>query len=189
MDMINTWEKLTLGKWQEIHAITNTDADNLDKTLEILKVLTSYDEATLLQLDLKVFNNLVKQMEFLQTPYVGKMKEVFTINGVEYKVNWRAEDKTTGQFIDITRLTEKKELINDNIHNILGVICLPEGQEYQGDYGSRAEFFQKNLTMDYVFPISNFFLKVWENSMPLIEDYLSQKLLKLTRKYGGAMAS
>lgn len=176
--MIRSYDNLTIGKWQQIVALNTTDLDHLDKGLELLKILTSHDEATLLQMEISIFKKLLSDTAFLNESYKGKAVDSFTIDGVKYNINWRVNEKTAGQFIDISKLTESKDLINSNLHRLMAIICIPEGEKYDGNIEERAQLFSEKLTMDIVFPITAFFLKVWEKSEPLILDYFSKKMTK-----------
>ena len=150
--------------------------------MELICYLKKISKTDILGLEIEDFKKHSKDLDFLKVPYEGDMKKEFTINGVEYVVNWEMQKRTAGQFIDLSELTKKQDDINYNLHKILAVICIPKGSKYDGNITERAEIFRKHLTMDIVFPISGFFLAVLKNSLPVIQDYLKQDIQKKRRE-------
>jgi hypothetical protein len=98
---------------------------------------------------------------------------------VKYVTTWRLQDITAAQFIDLSTFTKDKNLLNENLHNIMAVLCREEGTKYIGDtHKQRAEVFRQNMTMDVVFPLSAFFLKLLADSLRLIQSSLDQEIKK-----------
>lgn len=172
------WSNITLEQYQEIVSITETDFADFNKEIELVCYLKNYAKADVLNMALDVFKEYSKEFDFLKVPHEGYMKKEFTINGIEYVVNWEMQKRTAAQFIDLSELTKKQDDINYNLHKILAVICVPKGSKYDGNITERSEVFKKHLTMDIVFPISGFFLTVLERSLPIIQDSLMSKVEK-----------
>lgn len=172
------WSDIKLSQYQKIVEIANTDLPNFNKEMELVGYLFGIPYDELLNMPLEKFKHYSKKLDFLQDVYEGDMHKEFTINGVEYVVGWELQKKTAGQFIDLSELTKEPDLINDNLHKILAVICLPKGSKYDGNITERANIFREYLTMDIVYPISGFFLTILKSSLPIIQDYLSQEIQK-----------
>jgi len=170
------WSDIKLSQYQKIVEIANTDLPNFNKEMELVGYLFGIADADLLNMPLEKFKHYSKKLDFLQDVYEGDMQKEFTINGVEYVVGWELQKKTAGQFIDLSELTKDPDLINDNLHKILAVICLPKGAKYDGNITERANIFREHLTMDIVYPISGFFLTILKSSLPIIQDYLNKDI-------------
>lgn len=171
-----TWKETTIEQYQQILAIAKTDLPDFNKEIELVSYLFNISKDEIMNYPIEKFKYLSKKIDYLEDVYQGDMQTVFTLDGVEYEVQWQMEKKTAAQFIDLSELTKDSDLINDNLHKILAVICLPKGSKYDGNILERAELFRTKLTMDVVFPIAGFFLTVLENSLPDIQDYLSRKI-------------
>mgnify|MGYP003343157671 CR=1 FL=1 len=127
------WSNITLEQYQEIIAISETDFPDFNKEMELICYLKKISKTDILGLDIEDFKKHSKDLDFLKVPYEGNMKTSFTINGVEYVVNWEMQKRTAGQFIDLSELTKKQDDINYNLHKILAVICIPKGSKYDGN--------------------------------------------------------
>lgn len=176
-----TWKNITIEQYQQIVAIAKTDLPEFNKEIELVSYLFNVSKDEIMYYPIEKFKYLAKQIDFLEDVYEGEMQTKFTIDGVEYQVHWEMEKKTAGQFIDLSEMTKDSELINDRLHQILAVICVPKGEKYDTNIMQRAEIFKKHLTMDVVFPISGFFLTVLKASLPDIQDYLT-KQIKIQQK-------
>lgn len=172
------WENITLEQYQEIVAISGTDLPEFNKELELVCYLFNLPKDELLNMSIDTFKDYSAKLEFLKTPHEGNMLKEFNINDTTFQVGWELQKRTAGQFIDLSELTKEQDMINDNLHKILAVICIPKGSKYDGDITDRAELFKKHLTMDKVFPISGFFLTVLKSSLPVIQDYLTRDVEK-----------
>ena len=172
------WSNITLEQYQEIVAILGTDLPEFNKELELVCYLFNLPKDEVLNMSIDTFKDYSAKLEFLKTPHEGNMLKEFNINDITFQVGWELQKRTAGQFIDLSELTKEQDMINDNLHKILAVICIPKGSKYDGDITDRAELFKKHLTMDKVFPISGFFLAVLKSSLPVIQDYLMRDVEK-----------
>lgn len=176
MNIIDSWSKLTIGKWQEAIALKDIRLDGFEASVELLKTLSDLTIKDIHALTLVEFNNYSSRLNFLNTECDSKLVDSFTIQGQKFDVNWRLESRTAGQFIDLTSLTKDPELINQNLHYILSVLCLPKGEAYTTEtFEERAKLFKEHLTMDIALPMSVFFYKVLAESLPSIMDSLKEK--------------
>lgn len=176
------WSDITIKQYQNIIAIANTDLPNFNKEVELVSYLFNIDKALVLKMPIEQFKEYSKQLSFIEEIYDGKMITEFTIDGVDYVVNWRMENRTAGQFIDLCELTKDAGLINDNLHKIMAVICLPKGESYDGKIKERADVFLNKLTMDIVYPLAAFFLTIFETSLPIIADYLDKEITRKNKE-------
>lgn len=186
------WSNITLEQYQEVVSIAETDYNKDDmftykdeitpssefrKEIELVCYLYNLPKDEVLNMPIEKFKEYSKKLDFLQTAYEGNMSKEFELNGVTYVVGYEVQKRTAGQFIDLSELTKEPDMVNDNLHKILAVICIPKGSKYDGNINERAEVF-KQLPMTIVFPISSFFLQVLKNSFPIIQDYLMEDIQK-----------
>ena len=70
----------------------------------------------------------------------------------------------------------------------MAVICLPKGEKYSSEtFEDRANIFKDKLTMDIVFPLSVFFYKVLNDSLPNIVNSLNEEVMKMKEKLESEM--
>ena len=170
------WKDITIEQYQEVVSIAGTDLPEFNKEMEVVRYLFNIDKDELLNMPIERFKHYSKQIEFLGDVYEGEMQTEFELNGKTYSVHWEMQKRSAGQFIDLTELTKDKDMIVDNMHKLMAVICVPKGEKYDGNIKERSEEFRKHLTMDVTFPISGFFLTVLKASLPVIQDYLTRNI-------------
>ena len=172
--MIDNWNKLPIKTFIEINAISQNRLDGFDADYHLIKALTGLSEDDLNAMPIPEFKDKVKKALFLTDTNFGKPVDRFKIDGIEYKLNWRLEQKTAGQYIDLTHYCKKPF---DNMHYIMAVLTFFDKYDAK-EVEKRAEIFYNKLTMDIVYPISLFFLKVLNGSIELIQDSLTKDLMK-----------
>lgn len=170
------WTDITLGKYQHALTILNTDLPSFNKEVELVCYMLDLPKEEVLKMPIPKFKQYAKQLDFMTESLKGDMKRTFECGGKSFDVCWQVEKRTAGQFIDLTELTKDGSRINDNLHLIMAVICVPKGETYNGDsVMDRGQFFKDNLTMDIVFPIADFFLRVLNSFLIDMQDYLTKK--------------
>ena len=66
MDIIDSFNKLTLGKYMEIQEVSrNESLEDIDKQVQILSILTGVAENELLHLPIQEYKELVLKSQFL----------------------------------------------------------------------------------------------------------------------------
>jgi hypothetical protein len=166
------WSDITLGQYQHSLMILGTDLPDFNKEVELVCYLLNLPKEEVLKMPIPKYKGYADELNFMMKSYNGKMATEFELDGKKFDVIWQMQKRTAGQMIDLTMLTKEPELINDRLHEIMAVICIPKGKAYDGDIAERAQLFKDNLTMDVVFPIADFFLKTLKNSLEAIRDYL-----------------
>ena len=166
--MIDSWNKLPIKTFIEINAINQNRLDGFDADYHLVKALTGLSEDELNAMPIPEFKLMLKKASFLNLTNFGKAVDRFTIDGTEYKINWRVEQKTAGQYIDLTHYCKRPF---ENMHYIMAVLTFFDKYDSK-EVEKRAELFYNKLTMDIVYPICLFFLKVLKDSMVAIQDSL-----------------
>lgn len=177
--MIESYEKMTIGKYLELLNMEKSESD-IDNVISMLSILTDMGEDEIAELPIPKFRAMVSKMSFLhKKPNVSNRcpKEV-VIKGVTYNVEKDAQKLCVGQYIDYkSYLKEKDDLIN-NLPQILTVFLIPKGKKYGEGYdlSELAETIKDNLDIATAIGISNFFFRNSVKSIGNILTYLSWKM-------------
>lgn len=177
--MINSYKEMTIKQYIEMTGIVGMDLPQFNINMELIKFITGKTTEEVMPLEIPEYKKLLKSIEWTAIRPDSKVSEHFTIDGVKYVTTWRLQDVTAAQFIDLSTFTKDKSLINENLHNIMAVLCREDGTKYDGaTFKDRAELFRNKMTMDLVFPLSAFFLKLLQDSLRLIQSSLDQEIKK-----------
>ena len=177
--MIRSYKEMTIDTYVQLTGIVGMNLPQFDTNIELIKLMSGKTNDEVMAMPIPDYKKEVSSMDWIATRPEGKVIEHFTINGVKYVTTWRLQDITAAQFIDLSTFTKDKNLLNENLHNIMAVLCREEGTKYIGDtHKQRAEVFRQNMTMDVVFPLSAFFLKLLADSLRLIQSSLDQEIKK-----------
>lgn len=133
-DMIDSYNKLSLKKYNQIMEILKSDEDELDIQVKVLSVLTDIDEEELYNMKLDKYHTYVEGMSFLYEPVKAKKKNLpktIKINGNEYRLLKNVEDMTAGQYIDIQTYYKQ----NLGYEYILSTLVIPvDCKKYSDGY-------------------------------------------------------
>lgn len=183
--MIDSWNKLTIKTFIEINAISQNRLDGFDADYHLVKALSGLSEDELNAMPIPEFKIMLKKASFLSLTNFGKAVDRFTIDGTEYKINWRVEQKTAGQYIDLTHYCKRPF---ENMHYIMAVLTFFDKYDSK-EVEKRAELFYNKLTMDIVYPICLFFSKVLRDSMIAMQDSLIKDTNKKIKALEKVIAS
>jgi hypothetical protein len=172
--MIDSWNKLPIKTFIDINNINLNRLDGFDADYHMVKALTGLSDEEVDAMPIPEFKKALAKSAFMLTTNFGKPRTKFTIDGVEYKINWRIELKTAGQYIDLTHYCKKPF---ENMHYIMSVLTF-FGKYTPDEVEERAKIFYEKLTMDVVYPICLFFSKVLNDSMIDIQAYLIKDMNK-----------
>ena len=198
MRLPNKWSEVTLKQYQEVIEVSLIDMDEIDKHIKIISILTEQPEDKIADLPLPAIKSCIKWINFIyQTPIQTKAKQKVKIGNRKYKVNLEVNKLSGGEYIDLTTYTKDKETINANLHFIISIFLHEVnifGRIKKSNYTTNAkgEFCQKlecrneiaeyikdKITMDLVFNLSGFFLKLYESLMAVTLDYSIMEVNKM----------
>lgn len=181
MKIAKNWNEINIGQFQQINAALKNYPDNaITQAVWMLNALTDKSREELLALDFaKEFKPLMKELDWVNTtPLPTKLPKKFGLDGQHYNLVYDMKQRTTGQFVDLAHLTTEPDNIIPNLHQILAVLCVPDGQkDHAIGFEERAKFFQNHLTITIAYPIATFFLKLWLDSLPHILTYLEKQTM------------
>lgn len=134
MEIIDSFSKLTLGKYEEILAIANDDAlEDIDKTIGILSVLTGATEDEISHLPIAEFTMLSAKSKFLQATdfKAGRMARKYKIADWELIPVSDYRKLETAQYIDFKTYASEME---GHMVELISVILVPKGHRYNEGY-------------------------------------------------------
>ena len=169
-----SWDDLTLGKFQELERLYDTEDGNERKfdVRDVLDLMTDRTKDEINELPIEFTDSLLRKMYWLhEQPQFGKPSNKVIIDGVQYTVHNENEMKF-GEYVALdTALKGDKH----NYAAMLAILCRKEGEIFDAKFEneilpSRIEFW-KNVSVMKVMPIVSFFLEL--SSMSLQVSQLS----------------
>lgn len=183
--MIDSYEKLTIGKYREILALEKEDDTTYG--IQILSILSDIDEDDLMDMPLDEFTSMMAKTKFLYKEvnkidykHLGK---TLTINGKKYRIIKDAKDMTAGQYIDYKSYITKENFF-DMLPYILTVFIVPDGCKYGNGYDTAelAKELNDNLDIRTALCIADFFLNQSRTSIKASLLYLKWRMKRMMRK-------
>ena len=172
-----SWDDLTLGKFQELERLYDGDEDKERKfdVRDVLDLMTDRTKDEINELPIEFTDMLLRKMYWLhEQPDFGKPSNKITVDGVQYTVHNENEMKF-GEYVALdTAMKGDKH----NYAAMLAILCRKEGEIFDAKFEneilpSRIEFW-KNVSVMKVMPIVSFFLEL--SSMSLQVSQLSLEI-------------
>ena len=162
MDIIDNYNKLTLGKYIEIQEISrNESLEDIDKQVQILSILTGEAEEEILHLPIVEYKELVARSAFLnpETINVHPVAKRYLVGGFELIPVRDFRKIETCQYIDFQTYAPD---MDKYLVEFLSVILVPKGHRYNEGYDilevQRA--IREEMSVTDAVSISAFFL-IW----------------------------
>ena len=171
MDIIDSYNRLTLGKYEDIRAISQDETiEEVDRVVGILSILTDQPSEELLHLPLGEFSELSKKMKFLEGDEFqgGRIAESYKVGKwtlIPVKDYRKLE---TCQYIDFKTYAED---FDNHIVELVSVLLVPKGHRYNEGYDvlEVQEAIREGMTVTDGVAVVGFFLNLYEG---LIVDSL-----------------
>ena len=170
-----SWDDLTLGKFQELERLYDGDEERKFDVRDVLDLMTDRTKDEINELPIEFTDSLLRKMYWLhEQPQFGKPSNKVTIDGVQYTVHNENEMKF-GEYVALdTAMKGDKH----NYAAMLAILCRKEGEIFDAKFEneilpSRIEFW-KNVSVMKVMPIVSFFLEL--SSMSLQVSQLSSEI-------------
>ena len=179
--MIDNYNKLTIGKYQEVLEAIRDYEDEHERNTALIAVLSDQEPDEVLNLSLSEYKKRVDGLRFLlEEPVQAPIKNRYRIGDMELDLCADLSKLTAGQYIDYQTFIKDVE---NNMVELLSVFLIPKGKKY-GDYdmGEVHEAIRKNLSICDALGLSAFFLAL---SQALIESTLTsliRRMKKMKRK-------
>ena len=166
--MIDSWEKLTIGKYQELTAILNKGGEEIEMKTEIISLLTDMDIDDVYDLPLPTYHRLLQSIGFLfeEIPHRQVLRK-YNLGGIEFEVLMSIEKMTAGQFIDYQTFIKdpQKYLVE-----LLSIFFIPKGHKYNDGYDmvEVQKAIRENLSIVDGHSLAAFFLLWYRSLLPCI---------------------
>ena len=181
--MIDSYDKLSIGKWQEILEISETiGMSEEEKNIAVIAVLNDLRDDEVLNLPLSQFAELNKATAFLtQLPQKRLMADKYILGDTEFKVLINLTQMTAGQYIDYQTYVKDPD---NNLVQIISIFLIPKGKKYNEDYDMAEvhKLIREHLSIVDAMSISAFFLLLSEISIKTTLTSSIKKMKKMMRK-------
>ena len=135
MTIIDNYADLPVGKYLDILAANERDADDLDKQVATIAILADATEDDVLALPLDEYATLAQKAAFLTGEDKGShaVAKSYRLGGLELIPVADAAKVTAGQFIDFQQLT-RDDGMERNLPAVLSCLLVPKGRTYGTGY-------------------------------------------------------
>ena len=167
-----SWDDLTLGKFQELERLYDGEEDKERKfdVRDVLDLMTDRTKDEINELPIEFTDSLLRKMYWLhEQPQFGKPSNKITVDGEIYTVHNENEMKF-GEYVALdTALKGDKH----NYAAMLAILCRKDGEIFDAKFEneilpSRIEFW-KNVSVMKVMPIVSFFLELSSMSLQVFQ--------------------
>ncbi len=134
MDIIDNYNRLTLGQYMEIQEISrNESLEDIDKQVQILSVLTGVAEDEILHLPITEYKDLVVKAGFLNPENINyhPIAKKYIVGKWELIPTMDYRKIETGQYIDFQTYAPD---LDRYLVEFLSVILVPKGHRYNDGY-------------------------------------------------------
>ena len=155
-----SWEAVTLKQFAALQSkLQQEDTDAIERYIDIISILSNEKPSLIMKMPIDDLKKAIEYISFInELPKETRIKNIIEINGQTYRGIIDVTKLTAGQYIDIKTFCKNSELIFENLANIMAVIYLEEGQEYEGTkHANRARIFQEKLNIADVYGFALFF--------------------------------
>lgn len=129
--IISSHSELPIGKYQRIIEVTRGAADEIDKSTEILRILTGWSIEDIENLSLVEYSAMTSNCGWLQTPpQAVEVEKEYRVGDFRLRVT-NCEELTFAQYIDFQ--TYAKDIDKYSIE-LLSVLLVPVGKKYNSGY-------------------------------------------------------
>ena len=173
-----TWESVNLKQFAALqNKLQQEDTDVIERYIDIIAILSNEKPSLIMKMPIDALKQAIEYVSFInELPKETKIKNIIEVNNQVYKGTLDITKLTAGQYIDIKTFCKDSELIFENLANIMAVIYVEEGQEYEGTkHAARARLFQDKLNIADVYGFTLFFSNLLNDLTMDIVDFTIQQ--------------
>ena len=155
-----SWEAVNLKQFAALQSkLQQEDTDAIERYIDIISILSNEKPSLIMKMPIDDLKKAIEYISFInELPKETRIKNIIEINGQTYRGIIDVTKLTAGQYIDIKTFCKNSNLIFENLANIMAVIYIEEGQEYEGTkHANRARIFQEKLNIADVYGFALFF--------------------------------
>jgi hypothetical protein len=162
-----SWEDITLKHYETFYDLKRET--KIDEVL-LVSTISNIPYRLLSDLPLSFYNEILNTILFVFDNIQYKpLSYIKDSEGNTYYVN-TSQELTLGQWVDIEAINENTEN-KTKLSEILAIVCLKKNEKYLPELSETRKELFGSLSMDKVFPILTFFLK------------LNERLKRITKLY------
>ena len=177
-----SWEAVNLKQFAALQSkLQQEDTDAIERYIDIISILSNEKPGLIMKMPIDDLKKAIDYISFInELPKETRIKNIIEINGQTYRGIIDVTKLTAGQYIDIKTFCKNSDLIFENLANIMAVIYIEEGAEYEGaKHANRARIFQEKLNIADVYGFALFFSNLLNDLTLDILDYTIQEQQKL----------
>ena len=184
MDIIDNYNRLTLGQYMEIQEISrNESLEDIDKQVQILSVLTGVAEEEILHLPITEYKELVVKATFLNPENINyhPIAKKYILGGFELIPVRDFRKIETCQYIDFQTYAPD---LDKYLVEFLSVILVPKGKRYNEGYDilEVQKAIREEMSVSDGVSLAGFFLTWCRKSIKDSLNYSKQEAMSLKDK-------
>lgn len=180
-----TWDKITLGQFQELSKALQTEDDPFERDFRAVCIMYRLPEKQVNSMEKQQFDQLVRGLDFLHTEQIPyKPVKAVKINGKRYRFIYDVRKIRAARYIE-AKAFEGAGLIA-NLHKVAASMAMPQ-RRILGIWCDRK--YDSSLHADYAKDLQDapivavhssvvFFCKVFATSMLNLRPYLREEMTK-----------
>ena len=184
MDIIDNYNRLTLGQYMEIQAVSRQEGlDDLDKQVQILSILTGVAEDELLHLPIQEYKELVFKSGFLNPENINyhPIAKKYILGKFELIPTRDFRKIETCQYIDFQTYAPD---LDKYLVEFLSVILVPKGHRYNEGYDilEVQKAIREEMSVSDGVSLAGFFLTWCRKSIKDSLNYSKQEAMRIKDK-------
>lgn len=184
MDIIDSYNKLTLGKYMEIQEVSrNESLEDIDKQVQILSILTGVAEEEILHLPIQDYKELVVKSGFLDPENINyhPVAKKYILGKFELIPCRDFRKIETCQYIDFQTYAPD---LDKYLVEFLSVILVPKGHRYNEGYDilEVQKAIREEMSVSDGVSLAGFFLTWCRKSIKDSLNYSKQEAMRIKDK-------
>ena len=184
MDIIDSYNKLTLGKYIEIQEVSrNESLEDIDKQVQILSILTGVAEEEILHLPIQDYKELVTKSGFLDPENINyhPVAKKYLLGKFELIPCRDFRKIETCQYIDFQTYAPD---LDKYMVEFLSVILVPKGHRYNEGYDilEVQKAIREEMSVSDGVSLAGFFLTWCRKSIKDSLNYSKQEAMRIKDK-------
>ena len=184
MDIIDTYDKLPLGKYMEIQEVSrNESLEDIDKQVQILSILTGVAESEILHLPIHEYKELVARSAFLnpENIHYHPVAKKYVLGKFELIPCRDFRKIETCQYIDFQTYAPD---LDKYLVEFLSVILVPKGHRYNEGYDilDVQRVIREEMSVSDGVSVAGFFLTWCRKSIKDSLNYSKQEAMRIKDK-------
>ena len=127
--------KVTIELFQALNEIADSPLNDLQKSIEFVKVMTKKSDFEIEKMNVRKFNRICnfinnKFTKWNDKTLKGKPKQMIFVNGKAYKINYDILNINAGRYVEIMEFSKDNAI--KNLHKILASLVVPMRLTWKG---------------------------------------------------------